>query len=319
MLKKIQYFLSHSPANEAARFGKTADHVHQMVYALWKYGMYYEEFCLFDCAGKDQEYVSSFITELNRYKIYRKYNDFRDLFLFHDKWRVYQQYRNYYMRDVCPVINHSNRIQFLKFAERHPRFIVKPTNKSCGYGIKIIDTSVMSPEELFVHLVKSGDYLCEELVTPHPITEKLNPTSLNTVRIVTILENSRVRLFYPFLRVGRYGSVVDNGGTGGILIPIDMETGKLNRIGRDELGRYYKEHPDSHISFDNIVLPMWQDAVHLAETLSLIRPQNRCIGWDLAVTPDGWVMIEANIRGQFIGQQMVDRIGKRRELLDSSN
>ena len=316
MLKKIQYFLSHSPANEAARFGKTADHVHQMVYALWKYGMYYEEFCLFDCAGKDQEYVSSFITELNRYKIYRKYNKRCDLPLFHDKWRVYQLYRKFYKREVCPVTAPSHRTEFLKFAERHSRFIVKPINKSCGYGIKILDTSEKSPEELWVSLVNSGKYLCEELVTPHSVMKTLNPTSLNTVRIVTILENTHVRLFHPFLRVGRYGSIVDNGGAGGILIPIDPETGRLNRIGRDELGRYYQEHPDSHISFGNIVLPMWQEAIHLAESLALVRPQNRCIGWDLAAAPDGWVMIEANIRGQVIGQQMVDRIGKRRELLD---
>ena len=63
---------------------------------------------------------------------------------------------------------------------------------------------------------------------------------------------------------------------------------------------------------------MWQDTVHLAKTLALIRPQNRCIGWDIAATPDGWVMIEANIHGQFIGQQMVDRRGKCRELLERS-
>ncbi len=315
MLKKLTYFLAHSPAREAARFGCTAD-VQEMRRALWKYGMYYEEFCLFDCGEKEDEYISSFITELNRYEIYRKYNDPRDLPLFHDKWRVYQHYREFFHRDVCPVICSNNRSEFLEFAKRHPRSIVKPTNKSCGYGVKIIDTSVQPPKEQFVSLVKSGKYLCEELVTQHPVTEKLNPTSLNTVRIVTILDDTCVRLFYPFLRVGRYGSIVDNGGAGGIIIPIDPETGKLNRVGRDELGRYYNEHPDSHISFGDILLPMWQDAVQLAETLARIRPQNRCVGWDIAVTPDGWIMIEANLRGQFIGQQMVDRIGKRRELIE---
>ena len=315
MLRKLYYFLTRSPEREAVRFGYTAN-IQEMRRALWNFGMYYEEFCLFDCGGREDEYVSSFITELNRYEIYRKYNDRRDLPLFHDKWRVYQHYQEYYKRDVCPVICLNNRRGFLEFTKRHPRFIIKPLNKSCGYGIKMIDTSVESPEEQFVSFVKSGKYLCEELVTQHPVTGKLNPTSLNTVRIVTILENDHVRLFYPFLRIGRYGNIVDNGGTGRILVPIDPGTGKLNSIGRDELGRYYKEHPDSHISFQNIILPMWQDAVHLAEKLALIRPQNHCIGWDLAVTPDGWIMIEANIRGQFIGQQMVDCIGKRRELLE---
>jgi len=315
MLRKLYYFLTHSPTREAVRFGCMSN-IREMRRALWKHGMYYEEFCLFDCGGQGEEYVSSFITELNRYEIYKKYNDRSDLPLFHDKWRVYQLYQEYYKRDICPVIYSNDQKEFLKFTERHPRFITKPLNKSCGYGVRIMDVSGQSPEEQFVSLLKSGKYLCEELVVQHSITEQLNPTSLNTVRIVTILENDHVRLFYPFLRIGRYGSIVDNGSTGGILVPIDPETGRLHNIGRDELGRYYQEHPDSHLSFGNTILPMWQDAVHLAEILALIRPQNRCIGWDLAVTSNGWIMIEANIRGQFIGQQMVDGIGKRRELLD---
>ncbi len=313
--RKLQYFLTRSPEKEAVRFGCPAISAREMRRALWKYGMYYEEFLLFDCGGREEEYVSSFITERNRYEIYRKYNDPRDLPLFHDKYRVYQLYREFYKREVCPVYSARDRADFPDFAARHPRFIVKPTDKSCGYGVKIVDPSVQPPGKLFDTLVKSGKYLCEELVPPHPVTEKLNPTSLNTVRVVTVLENDRVRLFYPFLRVGRYGSEVDNGGAGGIIIPVDPETGRLAKTGRDETGRYYTGHPDSHIKFADITLPMWDDAVRLAETLAKVRPQNRCIGFDIAATPNGWVMIEANIRGQFIGQQMVDRIGRKSELL----
>lgn len=314
MFEKLHYFLTRSPEREAVRFGCAAD-VREMRRALWKYGMYYEEFCLFDCAGKADGAVSSFITERNRYEIYRKYNDPRDLRLYHDKYRVYELYRDFYHREVVPVRSARDRAAFLEFAGRHPKFIVKPTDKSCGYGVKIADTSVQPPEKLFESLRKSGKYLCEELVPPHPVTEKLNPTSLNTVRVVTVLENDRVRLFCPFLRVGRYGSVIDNGGAGGIIVPVDAETGRLSKVGRDETGRYYSEHPDSHVKFADVTLPMWDEAVRLAETLAKIHPTSRCIGFDLAVTPDGWLMIEANIRGQFIGQQMVDRVGRRWELI----
>lgn len=313
--RKLQYFLTRSPEREAVRFGMRMESYRDMRRALWKYGMYYEEFLLFDCGGRGEEYVSSFITELNRYEVYRKYNAPRDLPLFHDKYHVYQLYREFYKREVCPVYSSRDRADFLDFAARHPRFIVKPTDKSCGYGVKIVDTSAQPPDKLFDTLVKSGKYLCEELVPPHPVTEQLNPTSLNTVRVATVLENDRVRLFHPFLRVGRYGSEVDNGGAGGIIIPVNKETGQLARTGRDETGRYYTAHPDSHVKFTDITLPMWDDAVRLAETLAGVHQSSRCIGFDIAVTPTGWVMIEANIRGQFIGQQMVDRIGKKAELL----
>ena len=314
MVKKLYYYLTRSPEREAVRFGCAAD-AREMRRALRKYGMYYEEFCLFDCAGKTDGYVSSFITERNRFEIYRKYNDPRDVPLFHDKWRVYQVYREYYKREVCPVISSRDRMGFLEFAARHPIFLVKPADKSCGYGVKIADTSVQPAEELFGCLRKAGKYVCEELVPPHPVTERLNPTSLNTVRIVTVLEDGRVRLFHPFLRVGRYGSIVDNGGAGGIIVPVDAETGRLSKTGRDETGRYYSEHPDSRVRFADVTLPMWDEAVRLAETLAKIHPTSRCIGFDLAAAETGWLMIEANIHGQFIGQQMVDRVGRRWELI----
>jgi len=314
MLRKLHYYVTHSPEREAARFGYAAD-AREMRRALWKYGMFYEEFCLFDCAGRARGYLAAFITELNRYEIYRKYNARRDLPLFHDKWEVYKIYRRFYGREMCPVQEARDRGRFLAFAERHPRFIVKPADKSCGYGVRIADSAVLPPEPLFDRLLRSGKHVCEELVPPHPVTDRLNPTSLNTVRVVTILEENGVRLFHPFLRIGRYGSIVDNGGAGGIIVPVDAATGRLSRTGRDETGRWYSVHPDSHVKFADVTLPMWDEAVRLAETLAKIRPTSRCIGWDLAATPTGWVMIEANIRGQFIGQQMVDQIGKREEIL----
>ncbi len=311
--QKLQYFLTRSPEREAARFGYAAD-AREMRRALWKYGMYYEEFCLFDCAGRARGYLSAFITELNRYEIYWKYNDPRDVPLFHDKWQVYKIYRRYYKREMCPVYSRRDYGRFLSFVSRHPRFVSKPADKSCGYGVKIYDAAMLPPERLFDMLLRSGKQVCEEYVVSHPDTHRLNPTSLNTVRVVTVLEDSGVRLFHPFLRIGRYGSIVDNGGAGGIIVPVDAASGRLAKTGRDETGRWYTEHPDSRVKFADVTLPMWDEAVRLAGTLAKVHPTSRCIGFDLAATPGGWVMIEANIRGQFIGQQMVDQIGKREEL-----
>ncbi len=305
MFRRLHYFLTHTPAPANAR---------EMRRALWKYGMFYEEFLLYDCAGRDDAYVSSFLTECNRYAVYRRYNDPRDLPLYHDKSRVYTLYRDFYRRELLPVTSSRDREAFLDFTRRHPRFIAKPTDKSCGYGVRLFDVTETDPDEILRTLRKSGKTVCEEPIPPHPALARLNPTSLNTVRAVTVLEGDNVRLFHPFLRVGRYGSIVDNGGAGGILIPIDPETGRLSPVGRDETGRYFTEHPDTHVPFRGFTLPDWQTAVDLAKTLARVRPQNRLIGWDIAATPDGWVMVEANIRGQFVGQQMCDRVGKRHEL-----
>lgn len=53
----------------------------------------------------------------------------------------------------------------------------------------------------------------------------------------------------PYLKVGRAGSVVDNGGAGGIIINIDKETGELVTDGVREDNTVYARHPDSGMPF----------------------------------------------------------------------
>ena len=202
MIRKFHYFLTHSPETTALRFGGNPDDVSAMRRMLWKYGMFYEEFQLFDCGNKEESYCSSFITECNRYEIYHKYNDRHDLPLFHDKYRVYEIYREFYQRTVCKITSPKDFRLFEDFVTQHPRFIVKPTNASCGYGVKIIDLAESSPEAIrqtFLSLRKSKRFICEELVVPHPLLARLNPTSLNTIRMVTIVREGQVSLFHPFL------------------------------------------------------------------------------------------------------------------------
>ena len=40
----------------------------------------------------------------------------------------------------------------------------------------------------------------------------------------------------------------------------------------------------------------------LVQELANVVPSNRYTGWDLALTEDGWLLVEANARGQFISQ-----------------
>jgi hypothetical protein len=46
--------------------------------------------------------------------------------------------------------------------------------------------------------------------------------------------------------------------------------------------------------------------------MALRMPSMTYIGWDLALTPDGWEPVEAN-RGEFVAQQMTQGRGLRKE------
>ena len=50
----------------------------------------------------------------------------------------------------------------------------------------------------------------------------------------------------------------------------------------------------------------------LVKQMAQVIPSVRYVGWDVALTPNGWVMIEGNDKGQFVWQ-VADRKGFRDE------
>ena len=129
----------------------------------------------------------------------------------------------------------------------------------------------------------------------------LHKESVNTVRIPTINYGDRIEIFHPFLRIGRGNAFVDNAGSGGIGCCIDVATGVVQCAG-DELGNDYSVHPDSGLELIGFEIPRWDEAVEMAKELASLVPEVHYVGWDLALTDKGWVMIEGNEDGQFLTQ-----------------
>lgn len=321
-LRALSYLPAHRPERVIARLGLPPGYAgstralgREMLRALFFHGIGCEEFLLFELAGKSEEEKASFLGEFNRAGIYRLANRRRDLALFHDKWAVYRRFSDFYGREAILLRGRSDLPAFAAFLTRHGRAFIKPVTGSCGRGALLLSREEGDADALFARLLPSLPMICEEVILQHGATARFNPTSLNTLRLQTVCTAEGVRVFYPFLRMGRYGRVTDNGAAGGVIVPVDAESGALAAIGRDEAGRYYTEHPDSGVPFAGAVLPRWEECLRLGERLARRIPTTRSVGWDLALSEEGWVMVEANARGQFIGQQLCDRRGKRRELL----
>ena len=93
------------------------------------------------------------------------------------------------------------------------------------------------------------------------------------------------------------------------------ETGKLITDGKDENNIVYKYHPDTNIKIKGFQIPEWNKAIKLAKEAALAFDKTRYIGWDIAITNKNEVLIvEGNGKTQFLGQQMTDEIGKKKEL-----
>lgn len=99
---------------------------------------------------------------------------------------------------------------------------------------------------------------------------------------------------------------------GGVMCPIDIKSGKIIAAA-DENGKMYDVHPDSKIPIIGFQVPKWNEAMEMAIELARQIPSNRYAGWDLALTKNGWLMIEGNARGQFVGWKIPMQKGFRKE------
>ena len=56
----------------------------------------------------------------------------------------------------------------------------------------------------------------------------------------------------------------------------------------------YYNHPLTNTAIVGYKVPLFKEAIKLAEELSAIIPEMGVVGWDIAITPDGPVVVEGN-------------------------
>lgn len=278
-----------------------------------------EEYFLMGLADCDDEKRKSFVTDkymymtMGRYVSRKKHDQEIE-----DKYNFYLLAKQYFKREVIRVNDVGNYDEFLHMALRVRELILKPLDAAMGSGI--FAASVNSEEEakkLFESLLKKGgSWVVEERIRQSSEMAVWNESSVNTVRFHSF--NNKITGFHtmkPFLRTGRKGSVVDNAGSGGVFANVDVETGCLSTCGIDEMGRRYECHPDSGVKFEGWQIPRYDELVSTVKEMHLnVMPDHPYIGWDMALTDEGWVVIECNW-GQLVNQY-ADHIGLKKEFME---
>lgn len=147
-----------------------------------------------------------------------------------------------------------------------------------------------------LHRIKRK-FLVQTRLVQHEEMNRLYPTSVNTLRIVTVYDRTtgEVEVLHTLLRVGAHGNVVDNWAKGGLAIAVDSD-GRLAEYGfyKPQFGNKVNKHPDSRIVFKTFVVPYFQEALHMTKAFHEKLSGIHSIGWDVAITPQGPVFIEGN-------------------------
>ncbi|MBR2667627.1 MAG: hypothetical protein IKD96_05680 [Oscillospiraceae bacterium] len=195
----------------------------------------------------------------------------------------------------------TDKTGFAEFLRGKDKLVVKPIDATCGVGFALLTgEDLKDPDALYDRLMASGQTLAEEFIVQHPEMSRLYPDSVNTLRIVTITVNNHPRIVFSSLRVGN-GKQVDNLNAGGLALVLDRETGLITKPAVDKENRVFTAHPITGTNFIGFTPPFYQEAVALVKRAALVEPRMGYVGWDVAITERGPILIEAN---QFPGHDI---------------
>lgn len=191
------------------------------------------------------------------------------------------------------------------------KMIIKPTVGS-GAGkmvnaFSIVDTKTTyknySLEQLFKLYDK--DFIVQEFLQQSELLKSLNPSSLNTLRIVSYLNQDGVHITSSVLRIGKPGSTTDNFSTGGLFCGI-LSDGNLKGKGYGPDGDVVTK-TSTGIVLRDCKIPNYIKVQDMVKSMHYVVPYFRIISWDIGIDKNDLpVLIEYNTHRQGIDLQIAD-------------
>lgn len=306
-MSKLSFFFKRLVRMDFAKMWKTTGFLKKRsgksrVWLLWdmlrcaiQYNAGYMDYKIAEMYRLTDEQKKTVITRGLSNSIVRRMNDKAYWYLFDDKATFNALFKEHIRRNWLKISPDTDRIAFLAFLSENEDIIAKPLEGSSGVGIlHYTREDWLGREDAFLTELLANDIgIIEQRVIQHPKMMEMCPTSVNTIRIATLLGDKKQGVVYAFLRIGN-GKIMDNVDCGGMAARVDLESGKLLTVGADKAGNTFTKHPMTGTPIIGFEVPFFQEAMQMCLEAAQKVPQMRFIAWDVAVTKDGPCFIEGN-------------------------
>lgn len=264
-----------------------------MIMCSFKYKSSFHDYFTFKFYEKNHKERDSYLTTGRSYEFYTKLNNAKWIYCFRNKANFNEIFQEFIRRDFI-FLKNCTVDRFIEWIKDKECIMAKPNEGVAGRGIEKICVKNHNLHELYLYLKRKKLELIEDFIKQHDEMNRMNPSSVNTIRIITVRWQGCTEIIAAILRIG-IGKHVDNFSAGGIAAPIDIITGEIYRpaISKKEL-MTYEYHPETKCRIKGFKIPCWNEAVRIAREASKIVPEVRTVGWDIAITKNGAELIEGN-------------------------
>jgi hypothetical protein len=306
-MSRLSFFLKRAVRLDFKRLGKTMDFLVErsgksrawltadILRCALKFNAGYMDYKIAEMYHLTDEQKKTVITRGISNTIVRRMNDKAYWHLFDDKAEFNTLFHEDIRRNWMRFGGDTSLEELTEFLCANPDIIAKPLDGSSGVGIaRYTQADFKGREEAFrQELLKKKTGILEQRLIQHDRMMALCPTSVNTIRIATLLGDKKQGVVYAFLRIGN-GKVMDNVDCGGMAARVDLDSGKLLTVGADKAGNTFAVHPITGTPIIGFEVPYFKEAMAMSLRAAGKVPQMRYIAWDVAVLNDGPCFIEGN-------------------------
>ncbi|WP_378187991.1 sugar-transfer associated ATP-grasp domain-containing protein [Aquimarina sp. W85] len=184
------------------------------------------------------------------------------------------------------------------------KIFLKPLADMGGVGCMVMTKDTLKEDiKIYGSNILASDCVHQEVVIQHSEINKIYAHCINTIRFDTYIDKgNNIHILSAMMRFGQGGSFVDNASAGGFYVPLDMINGELKEKGCQRLkygGKELLSHPDTGVIFKGYKIPFFKEACDLV-IQAVTKIPDRIVGWDIAISKDGPVLIEGNDNNSFI-------------------
>ena len=274
--------------------------IRDMVYCLHRFGISFEEYCIYYFVRRSFYSRSKFVSDKLRHYYCELVNKKEISQILDDKCCCYNHYKEFFKREVLGCYSVGDKLKFQDFVRLHKKCIIKPMGGNCGHGVQIMSfENEIASSSFFDKVISQGSFVVEELIAQGKEMASLHPQSINSVRVSTFVLGGTVQIIAAVLRIGKGTSVVDNAGSGGMYASVDIEHGIVQTGARTYTDKHYNIHPDTGTQIVGFRLPQWSEALSLVRQMALKMEGSTLIAWDIAYSERGWLMVEGNAVGSW--------------------
>lgn len=304
-MKKCKYYISRLFGSSFKKLFEVINIVHKrsgknriylffdIVICSIRYLAGYTDYMVFWFENLSHKQRKTFITRGVSNEYIKKLNNSKYYDNFDNKIKFNNVFKNYINRDFVDL-SVSSFDEFKTFIDKHKIIIVKPVDGICGKGVEKINTAQYSNvEDLYNKLKCDKQLLVEECIVQNKALSDLFPNSVNTIRLVTIRKKHKTVVIFRVIRIGNGNNVVDNYNHGG-MFSLVSEDGIVTKPAIDKKGNIYEYHPVTKTPIVGFKIPYFKESLDMVVKASEVIEEVGYVGWDIAITNNGPVLIEGN-------------------------